>query len=138
VRIYGARILKEKRIVAKINNDYICIMFVLLHDHESKVLYIYRYINSRIRRYYIVDSYLNSDRSETISKRRSIFLPQNVIIYITTLGVLYSATINLKLTLNTFVELPSIYFTMSGKLYNKCLETVERIKLFYNININIK
>lgn len=98
VRIYGARILKEKRIVAKINNDHTCIMFLLLHDHESKVLYIHRYINSHVGRYYIVDSYLNSDRSETISKRLSIFLAQNVIIYITTSGVLcnYKPRVNTK------------------------------------------
>lgn len=50
VRIYGAGILKEKRIVVKINNDYIYMYNVraTARLQEYSIVQPYRYINSHV------------------------------------------------------------------------------------------
>lgn len=88
---------------------------VRARPREYSIVQPYRYINSRVERYCMVDSYLNSDRSETISKRRSIFLaPKRYYRHYYIRCIIQCDYDAIELTLNIFVERPPIYFTLNG------------------------
>lgn len=140
MRFYGAGILKEKRIVVKINNDYIYNMYhvrATARPREHSIVQPYRYINSHVGRYYLVDSYLNSDRSETISKRRSIFLAPKRYYQHYRIRCIIQCDYNVRVNTKHFrwrtIEL---FHTEGWILFDIFLEAIT--KLFNSLNKNIK
>lgn len=99
----------------------------------------YRYIKSHVGRYYMVDSYLNSDRLETISKRTSIFLSPKRYYQHYYIGCIiqcdYNARVNIKHFCSTTIDL----FHTEGWILFKCIIYFWKlIKLFNSLNKNIK